>query len=52
MIPTLIFGVSAANAARGGTVPFTTPFLILCAISLVTVIIGPVAASMALRQGE
>jgi heme exporter protein B len=52
MIPTLIFGVSAANAARGGTVPFTTPFLILCAISLVTVIIGTVAASMALRQGE
>lgn len=52
MIPTLIFGVSAANAARGGTVPFTTPFLILCAISLVTVIIGTVAASMALKQGE
>jgi heme exporter protein B len=52
MIPTLIFGVSAANAARGGTVPFATPFLILCAISLVTVIIGTVAASMALRQGE
>lgn len=52
MIPTLIFGVSAANAARGGTVPFTTPFLILCAISLVTVVIGTVAASMALKQGE
>jgi heme exporter protein B len=52
MIPTLIFGVSAANAARGGTIPFTTPFLILCAISLVTAIIGTVAASMALKQGE
>ena len=52
MIPTLIFGVASANAARGGTVPFTTPFLIMCAISLVTVIIGTVAASMALRQGE
>jgi heme exporter protein B len=52
MIPTLIFGVSAANAARGGTVPFATPFLILCAVSLVTVIIGTVSASMALRQGE
>src|SRR5919205_3193738 len=25
MIPTLIFGVSAANAALGGTVPFATP---------------------------
>ena len=52
MIPTLIFGVSAANAARGGTVPFTTPFLILCALSLVTAIIGTVAASMALRNKE
>jgi heme exporter protein B len=52
MIPTLIFGVSAANAARGGTVPFATPFLILCAVSLVTVIIGTISASMALRQGE
>ncbi len=52
MIPTLIFGVSAANAARGGTVPFTTPFLILCALTLVTALVGTVAASMALRQGE
>jgi heme exporter protein B len=52
MIPTLIFGVSAANAARGGGIPFTTPFLILCAISLVTAIVGAVAASLALRQGE
>ncbi len=34
MIPTLIFGVSAANAALGGTVPFATPFLILVALSL------------------
>ena len=25
MIPTLIFGVSAANAALGGTMPFMTP---------------------------
>jgi len=31
-IPVLIFGVSAANAAAGGTVPFLTPFSILCAI--------------------
>src|SRR3712207_5920452 len=33
MIPTLIFGVSAANAALGGTGPFATPFLILLALS-------------------
>ena len=40
MIPTLIFGVSAANAAVGGTVPFATPFLILVALSLVAAVIG------------
>ena len=34
MIPTLIFGVSAADAATGGPVPFLAPFLILAAISL------------------
>ena len=32
MVPVLIFGVSAANAATGGTIPFLTPFLgALCA---------------------
>jgi heme exporter protein B len=52
MIPTLIFGVSAANAARGGTVPFTTPFLILIAITLITGLIATIAAAAALKQGE
>lgn len=52
MIPTLIFGVSAANAALGGTIPFRTPFLLLCAISLSAVVIGTVAASAALRAPE
>lgn len=52
MIPTLIFGVSAANAARGGDIPFTTPLLILCAITLVSAVIGTVGAALALRQGE
>src|SRR5919206_1262508 len=36
MIPSLVFGVSAANAATGGTVPFLTPFLVLIALTLVT----------------
>ncbi|MFC0217252.1 heme exporter protein CcmB [Pseudochelatococcus lubricantis] len=49
MVPTLIFGVSAAGAATGGTVPFLTPFLILCAISLAALVVGAVAAAMALR---
>lgn len=52
MVPTLIFGVSAANAALGGTVPFLTPFLILGAISLASIVIGCVAAAAALRQAE
>jgi heme exporter protein B len=52
MIPTLIFGVSAANAARGGTVPFTTPFLILMAITLISGLIATIAAAAALKQGE
>jgi heme exporter protein B len=49
MIPSLIFGVSAANAATGGTVPFMTPFLVLAALSLASAVIGTVAAAAALR---
>jgi heme exporter protein B len=49
-IPVLIFGVSAANAAAGGTVPFLTPFAILCAITLVALALCPFAAAAALRQ--
>jgi heme exporter protein B len=52
MIPTLIFGVSAANAASGGTVPFLTPFLILAALSLVAGVVGTIAAAAALRWSE
>ncbi len=52
MIPTLIFGVSAANAAMGGPIPFRTPFLLLCAISLASLVVGTVAASAALRAPE
>jgi heme exporter protein B len=52
MIPTLIFGVSAANAALGGTVPFATPFLILIALSLVAAVVGTVGAAAALRHAE
>ncbi len=51
MIPTLIFGVSAANAALGGTIPFATPFLFLCALSLIALVTGTAAAAAALRQG-
>jgi heme exporter protein B len=49
-IPVLIFGVSAAEAARGGTVPFAAPFAILCAISLASLALCPFAAAAALRH--
>ena len=52
MIPSLIFGVSAANAASGGMVPFLTPFLILAALSLVAGVVGTVASAAALRWSE
>jgi heme exporter protein B len=51
-IPVLIFGVSAANAALGGTVPFRTPFVILVALSLAAIVVGTLAAAAALRQPE
>jgi heme exporter protein B len=50
-IPVLIFGVTASNAAMVGPVPFGTPFGILCALSLLSVAMGPFAAAIALRQG-
>jgi len=50
-VPVLIFGVSAAAAASGGTVPFLTPFLILCALSLASMALAPFAAAAALRSG-
>lgn len=50
-IPVLIFGVSASNAAIVGPLPFGAPFTILCALTLVSFIIGPLAAASALRQG-
>jgi heme exporter protein B len=48
-IPVLIFGVSATDAAIRDPVPFLTPFLILCALSLVSAVVGPVASAAALR---
>jgi heme exporter protein B len=50
-VPVLIFGVSATNAAVSGPVPFGPPFTILCALSLMSLVIGPFAAAAALRTG-
>ncbi|GDX38005.1 heme exporter protein B [Methylocystaceae bacterium] len=48
-IPILIFGVSAAEAASGGSIPFLSPFLILCAMTLAAFALCPFAAAAALR---
>lgn len=50
-IPVLIFGVAASNAAIVGPLPFGTPFMVLCALSLASLVIGPAAAALAVRQG-
>ncbi|WP_319531575.1 heme exporter protein CcmB [uncultured Cohaesibacter sp.] len=51
-IPILIFGVSASVGAVTDPAPFSTPFYFLCAISLLSLIIGPVAAAAALRSAQ
>lgn len=50
-VPVLIFGVAASNAAIVGPLPFGTPFTILCALTLVSLVVGTFAAAAALRQG-
>jgi heme exporter protein B len=50
-VPVLIFGVSASNAAIVGPIPFGTPFSILCALTLMSMVLGPFAAAAALRHG-
>jgi heme exporter protein B len=50
-IPVLIFGVAAAQAGITGSAPFGPAFTILCALSLASLVLGPVAAAAALRHG-
>jgi len=47
-VPTLIFGISAV-AAGAGPSGFGASFLILAAISLTTIVLGPLAAAAALK---
>jgi heme exporter protein B len=49
VIPVLIFGVSASYAAVNEPDPFLPPFLILAALTLFMAVIGPLAASLAIR---
>jgi heme exporter protein B len=50
--PSLIFGVAAAGASETSLVPFATPFLILCALTLIAAVVAPVAAAAALRHAS
>ena len=50
VIPVLIFGVSAAYGAIEDPAPFTSPFLILCALTLFFAIIGPLTAGWVLQN--
>jgi heme exporter protein B len=50
-VPVLIFGVAASNAAIVGPGPFGPPFAILCALTLMSLVLGPFAAAAALRHG-
>ncbi len=48
-IPVLIFGVSAAYAAVSEPAPFLPPLMILCALTLFSAVVGPLAAAAALK---
>ena len=48
-IPLLIFGVSAVNAVVVGPGSFSAPFTILCALTLASVVLAPIATAAALR---
>lgn len=48
-VPILIFGVSTMNAVITGPAPFLSSYLILCALTLATLVLAPLAAAAALR---
>lgn len=50
-VPVLIFGVSAAGAVAVGPAPFGPPFAILAALTLVSLVVSPIASAAALRAG-
>lgn len=54
VVPVLIFGVSAAEAAIVGPMPVGPPLLILAALTLFALVLAPIAGAAALRlaQGE
>ena len=48
-VPTLIFGIEAVRSASLDSAAFLPSFLILCAISLASLVLAPLAAAAALR---
>ena len=48
-IPVLIFGVTAVNAVVMGPAPFWPSFMILSALTLLSAVIAPIAATAAIR---
>ena len=48
-VPTLIFGIEAVRSASLDSAAFPPSFLILCAISLASLVLAPLAAAAALR---
>jgi heme exporter protein B len=48
-VPVLIFGVATVSAASVGPASPWPPFLILCALSLASIVLAPIAAAAALR---
>ena len=49
-VPTLIFGVAAANGALSEPSGFGPPFAMLCAFTLLMLVIAPIAAAAAIRN--
>src|SRR5436189_639568 len=50
-VPVLVFGISASDAAILHAAPFGAAFLILIALTLISVVVGPFAAAAVLRHG-
>ena len=48
-VPVLIFGVSSIDAVVTGPGGFSAPFAILCAITLASAVLAPLATAAALR---
>ncbi len=49
-VPVLIFGVATVSAATTGPASPWPPLLMLCALSLATIVLAPIAAAAALRN--